>query len=130
MCFFCFFFFQAEDGIRDIGVTGVQTCALPILVVYSSLWVLLVVACGTLPQRGSMSSAMSAPRTRTNETLGRLQRSAQTQPLGHGASPYDILSYIDTSLTSITYKISTPLQLLSPFMLLMSQITSLNIVYL
>src|SRR5215217_6030910 len=41
MCFFIFwllffstllvfFFFQAEDGIRDIGVTGVQTCALPI----------------------------------------------------------------------------------------------------
>src|SRR5215203_2466918 len=27
-CFFC----QAEDGIRDIGVTGVQTCALPIYV--------------------------------------------------------------------------------------------------
>src|SRR3712207_9172488 len=26
-------FFQAEDGIRDIGVTGVQTCALPILAV-------------------------------------------------------------------------------------------------
>src|SRR3712207_8172400 len=24
------FYFQAEDGIRDIGVTGVQTCALPI----------------------------------------------------------------------------------------------------
>src|SRR5258707_8476366 len=24
------FFFEAEDGIRDIGVTGVQTCALPI----------------------------------------------------------------------------------------------------
>src|SRR5207249_3669996 len=26
----CFFFFQAEDGIRDRNVTGVQTCALPI----------------------------------------------------------------------------------------------------
>src|SRR5256885_11517785 len=26
-----FFFFQAEDGIRDYKVTGVQTCALPIL---------------------------------------------------------------------------------------------------
>src|SRR5690606_40592671 len=26
----CFFFFQAEDGIRDFHVTGVQTCALPI----------------------------------------------------------------------------------------------------
>src|SRR5215469_13211824 len=30
-CFFFFFFFQAEDGIRDLYVTGVQTCALPIL---------------------------------------------------------------------------------------------------
>src|ERR1039457_7604892 len=29
----CFFFFQAEDGIRDYKVTGVQTCALPICVV-------------------------------------------------------------------------------------------------
>src|SRR5256886_4371731 len=27
---FSFFFFQAEDGIRDLTVTGVQTCALPI----------------------------------------------------------------------------------------------------
>src|SRR5882762_1734438 len=27
---FVFFFFQAEDGIRDSSVTGVQTCALPI----------------------------------------------------------------------------------------------------
>src|SRR5439155_16045458 len=30
-CFVVFFFFQAEDGIRDGHVTGVQTCALPIL---------------------------------------------------------------------------------------------------
>src|SRR3712207_9503675 len=30
--YLCFFFFQAEDGIRDIGVTGVQTCALPIFI--------------------------------------------------------------------------------------------------
>src|SRR6266498_3834235 len=29
-CLFFFFFFQAEDGIRDADVTGVQTCALPI----------------------------------------------------------------------------------------------------
>src|SRR2546427_12576772 len=28
--FLSFFFFQAEDGIRDLTVTGVQTCALPI----------------------------------------------------------------------------------------------------
>src|SRR3712207_8581616 len=32
--FFMFFFFQAEDGIRDIGVTGVQTCALPIFLLF------------------------------------------------------------------------------------------------
>src|SRR5256886_7151586 len=30
-CIMFFFFFQAEDGIRDLTVTGVQTCALPIL---------------------------------------------------------------------------------------------------
>ena len=33
--FLVFFFFQAEDGIRDRLVTGVQTCALPILVAAS-----------------------------------------------------------------------------------------------
>ena len=38
-----FFFFQAEDGIRDIGVTGVQTCALPISVNLRSV-------CGLLDQ--------------------------------------------------------------------------------
>src|SRR5207249_6588672 len=31
---YLFFFFQAEDGIRDRNVTGVQTCALPISVTF------------------------------------------------------------------------------------------------
>src|SRR2546430_12123585 len=31
-----FFFFQAEDGIRDLTVTGVQTCALPICSLFAS----------------------------------------------------------------------------------------------
>ena len=35
------------------------------IVVYFQLWVLLVVACGTRPQHGRMSGAMSAPRIRT-----------------------------------------------------------------
>ena len=65
----------------------------PVHSCYSSLWVLPVVACGTPPQRGLMSSVMSVPRLRTKETLGRLQRSARTQPLGHGASPSDLLFY-------------------------------------
>src|SRR6266436_3703587 len=34
---FFFFFFQAEDGIRDVAVTGVQTCALPISLVWKWL---------------------------------------------------------------------------------------------
>src|SRR5690349_23545278 len=35
-----FFFFQAEDGIRDLYVTGVQTCALPILAWCAWAWCL------------------------------------------------------------------------------------------
>src|SRR2546422_3479318 len=39
MCvLFFFFFFQAEDGIRDVAVTGVQTCALPIFRCSSSVF--------------------------------------------------------------------------------------------
>src|SRR5216684_9338286 len=33
-----FFFFQAEDGIRDVAVTGVQTCALPISIAGAAGW--------------------------------------------------------------------------------------------
>src|SRR5260370_26750929 len=35
---FLFFFFQAEDGIRDSSVTGVQTCALPIYQIAQPAW--------------------------------------------------------------------------------------------
>src|SRR5690606_1262075 len=40
LCIFThsFFFFQAEDGIRDFHVTGVQTCALPIYGFSSRVW--------------------------------------------------------------------------------------------
>src|SRR3712207_7953378 len=56
--FYClfFFFFQAEDGIRDIGVTGVQTCALPICSALKALLVavfgLIVALVGTDPITG------------------------------------------------------------------------------
>src|SRR5256884_7539530 len=40
----CVFFFQAEDGIRDVAVTGVQTCALPIY--GDGLFEIDVLACG------------------------------------------------------------------------------------
>src|SRR5437667_9057463 len=41
--FSLFFFFQAEDGIRDRDVTGVQTCALPICTVSAAVLVVLLV---------------------------------------------------------------------------------------
>src|SRR5260370_9399509 len=37
MVLLSFFFFQAEDGIRDSSVTGVQTCALPIYTAASAI---------------------------------------------------------------------------------------------
>ena len=46
------FFFQAEDGIRDYDVTGVQTCALPILVLVSAGIVSLMLASGGGGRRG------------------------------------------------------------------------------
>src|SRR5207249_6704357 len=44
---FCFFF-QAEDGIRDRNVTGVQTCALPILSLLTTVLTFLAVTAGGL----------------------------------------------------------------------------------
>src|SRR3712207_8814311 len=43
------FFFQAEDGIRDIGVTGVQTCALPIFMENSTVIIAAPPSHETLP---------------------------------------------------------------------------------
>src|SRR5216683_5800402 len=45
---FFFFFFQAEDGIRDLIVTGVQTCALPIFARAPMLFVVGKVAGGAI----------------------------------------------------------------------------------
>src|SRR2546426_6628906 len=47
---FLFFFFQAEDGIRDYKVTGVQTCALPISLTSAP------VACGQMKIPSSVAS--------------------------------------------------------------------------
>src|SRR2546421_2441833 len=52
-----FFFFQAEDGIRDLIVTGVQTCALPISGLPEMNTVLrLLISC---PDRPGIVSAVS-----------------------------------------------------------------------
>src|SRR5256886_11846930 len=47
-----FFFFQAEDGIRDLTVTGVQTCALPISISQSGYSARRGKSDGSLPHQG------------------------------------------------------------------------------
>src|SRR5690606_41058894 len=60
----CSFFFQAEDGIRDFHVTGVQTCALPIS---AGLWVVLGLCTGlighTLAVAVGLAAVFSASET-------------------------------------------------------------------
>src|SRR3712207_4882087 len=57
---FFFFFFQAEDGIRDIGVTGVQTCALPISGVPWLFWSGMIIAAPAVV--GVLVSVPPSPR--------------------------------------------------------------------
>src|SRR5690606_40384937 len=64
-----FFFFQAEDGIRDFHVTGVQTCALPI----SCTW-WATTGCRPCSRRAATrSSGADAPRPEAS-TAPRQQR--------------------------------------------------------
>src|SRR2546425_3990170 len=67
---FFFFFFQAEDGIRDKLVTGVQTCALPISH-HRTLWP------GCVRSQVSAGGASSSAPSCAAETLGRLGRSEE-----------------------------------------------------
>src|SRR5690606_40131983 len=60
-----FFFFQAEDGIRDFHVTGVQTCALPILT--------------RTTRRTSSRSPSSATSTRASRTPRRTSSSSASR---------------------------------------------------
>src|SRR5207245_5075314 len=55
---FYLFFFQAEDGIRDATVTGVQTCALPISCSLLPIWS----GCSLRSPSSSLSSAPAATR--------------------------------------------------------------------
>src|SRR2546421_4942324 len=80
-----FFFFQAEDGIRDLIVTRVQTCALPIWVHHQPLFSRLHVA---QPKRGSRAERVAfvgfqpvgnAPAKRHESSIRRNFRSDSTK---------------------------------------------------
>src|SRR5690349_24060795 len=65
-----FFFFQAEDGIRDLYVTGVQTCALPICSTASSCAATRRPSCTS---SAWTSKAPSTRRSRSEEHTSELQ---------------------------------------------------------
>src|SRR5699024_12027437 len=58
------FFFQAEDGIRDRNVTGVQTCALPIS--FSTVECDQESSLGSTLSQHSQSGGLTAPRASGN----------------------------------------------------------------
>src|SRR5260370_5950859 len=62
---YLFFFFQAEDGIRDSSVTGVQTCALPISPAASSARA----RAQRRPASGNEGSGRQVRRGRTDPAL-------------------------------------------------------------
>src|SRR6266850_3111776 len=66
-----FFFFQAEDGIRDYKVTGVQTCALPIS--------------GTRTRRPACTSRSTSARRKPTRRSARILRR-----LFYGDPPHDV----------------------------------------
>src|SRR5256885_6318419 len=63
------FFFQAEDGIRDYKVTGVQTCALPILIGYTVAFI------------RPTPSAAAVDRTVRHESRGSLAKEGKLEAL-------------------------------------------------
>src|SRR2546430_15449245 len=72
LAWFVFFFFQAEDGIRDLTVTGVQTCALPIF------------TCGSTGSRSRRPFTRSSSITLPHPPLRARGRGARRRPPGGG----------------------------------------------
>src|SRR5688572_33488447 len=73
-----FFFFQAEDGIRDLTVTGVQTCALPILSAHTLGAPRVFARCRSAPRLdGSLSCWRARVLPRRVQALSRTRRSEE-----------------------------------------------------
>src|SRR3712207_7814621 len=90
-----FFFFQAEDGIRDIGVTGVQTCALPIsqriyqqMPLSAAELLRPIVTPNTAHAGGLHRLGVEDARTRLGIATSARARSASFRAKPRGSSPY------------------------------------------
>src|SRR5207245_4945608 len=71
----CVFFFQAEDGIRDATVTGVQTCALPIFDAYP-----VPAMTGTRPPDVWTASSITRRRSASSRRMNSPLVPATTRP--------------------------------------------------
>src|SRR2546430_7778178 len=74
---YVFFFFQAEDGIRDLTVTGVQTCALPI-------WIRVRVLLHRLEHRIDADAAGAGRHEHHLDGCGRRRRPRPEAPAREG----------------------------------------------
>src|SRR6266576_4591898 len=77
MDYYFFFFFQAEDGIRDLYVTGVQTCALPI-------WFGGRDALAGVPRGGRPNLQRTLPTLSRPETLSSARPAPTQRSRSHG----------------------------------------------
>src|SRR5690606_6713574 len=71
------FFFQAEDGIRDFHVTGVQTCALPILAEKFDQETLLDMAQMTIPTRAEVDKSLKELEQAAKDEMEQLAEQAR-----------------------------------------------------
>src|SRR3712207_2309446 len=89
-----FFFFQAEDGIRDIGVTGVQTCALPISL-FTRLAMRETASKSPLDAMGKPASMMSTPMVSSSSATSSFSSRVMVAP-GHCSPSRRVVSKIRT----------------------------------
>src|SRR5262249_58846334 len=73
--FVVFFFFQAEDGIRDWSVTGVQTCALPISRLKVRIWIRSPMPSAYSAGAASSATAVPGPARSEERRVGKEWRS-------------------------------------------------------
>src|SRR3712207_1599849 len=101
-----FFFFQAEDGIRDIGVTGVQTCALPIWgmtvalsrAVASGSRACVCASTGNTAASAAAYSARAGIRCFVIVPVGKIALGKAVQVLAHGAEIVQLEGNFDVAL--------------------------------
>src|SRR2546425_2348431 len=94
-----FFFFQAEDGIRDKLVTGVQTCALPICFRRSGSAAGRIGAGGATPRRSSMTLMSDILANILSKYSKRAGRFLATTIMRRGMAPLrqDVVLAADTA---------------------------------